>query len=92
MHCLRVAGLGKYLNCYDGLAASPNVGAYEVIGYLGYGMAQDLLVKFFALRDIMPGEQLLIDYGPMYDGYDWEAAWKIRQHHTPTTRASQRNN
>ncbi|KAK3248702.1 hypothetical protein CYMTET_41841 [Cymbomonas tetramitiformis] len=79
-------GWAKYINCYNGIAESPNVVAHEVQGSLGYGMAQGLLVKFFAVRDITPGEQLLIDYGSMYADYDWEAAYAVRKKERPEHR------
>eukprot|EP00899_Mesostigma_viride_P019578 jgi/Mesvir1/27621/Mv07353-RA.1 len=66
----------RYLNHFQGLAPAPNVVAREVID-ADLGLLQ---VAFFsgAGRAIAPGEQLVIDYGPQYAQYDWEAAERAR--------------
>jgi len=35
-----------------------------------------LVIEFVALRDIVPGEEILLDYGG-----DWERAWDVHQEH-----------
>ena len=72
-------GLAKYVNHYEGIAPLPNVCAIEGFDSLGTGMGQGTVVKLFALRTINKGDQLCLDYGPMYHEYDWEAAWEAKQ-------------
>lgn len=72
------AGLGKYVNHYHGIAERPNVVVFDVWDSLNVGTSEGWIVKFFALRTIQSGEQLLLDYGEDYDNYDWQAVCDAR--------------
>ena len=65
----RCGNSSRFMNHYRGIADLPNVRVETK--YLFDGVHQ----FFFAERDILLGEQLLIDYGRYYaDGHDWNNA------------------
>jgi hypothetical protein len=45
-------------------------------GDMGYRASPGLFIDLVATRDIMPGEEILMDYGP-----EWEAAWQEHLEH-----------